>query len=116
MDEADDEPLPILESGALAPGWQEDNSVLCIGGRTPLDEAAATMLAGLLKKHGLNALALKNEAISPGHIVSLDANNAACLPIFSEYWEYSSSSSLSRAPSSAHCPRGMQNPSWLLGR
>ena len=76
MDEVDDEPLPILESGALAAGWQEDNSVLCIGGRTPLDETAATMLAGLLKKHGLNALALKNEAISPGHIVSLDATNA----------------------------------------
>jgi predicted PurR-regulated permease PerM len=85
MYEADDEPLPILESGALAPGWQEDNSVLCIGGRTPLDEAAATMLAALLEKHGLNALALKNEAISPGHIVSLDANNArlVCLSFLS---------------------------------
>jgi predicted PurR-regulated permease PerM len=76
MDEADEEPLPILESGSLAPGWEEENSVLCIGGRTPLDEAAATMLAGLLKKHGLKALALDHEAISPAHIVSLDATNA----------------------------------------
>jgi predicted PurR-regulated permease PerM len=76
MDEADDEPLPILEPGGLAPGWEEENSVLCIGGRTPLDEAAATMLAGLLKKYGLKALALDHEAISPGHIVSLDASKA----------------------------------------
>jgi hypothetical protein len=76
MDEADDEPLPILESDSLAPGWEEENSVLCIGGRTPLDEAAATMLAGLLKKHGLQALTLDHEAISPAHIVSLDASKA----------------------------------------
>ena len=76
MDEADDEPLPILESDSLAPGWEEENSVLCIGGRTPLDDAAATMLAGLLKKHGLIAIALDHEAISPAHIVSLEASKA----------------------------------------
>jgi predicted PurR-regulated permease PerM len=76
MDEVDDEPLPILESDSLAPGWEAENSVLCIGGRTPLDDAAAIMLAGLLKKHGLKALALDHEAISPGHIVSLDASKA----------------------------------------
>ena len=37
--------LPILE-GALAPGWEVEDAVLCIGGRTPLDEAAGRMLAG----------------------------------------------------------------------
>ena len=76
MDEVDEEPLPVLESGSFAPGWEEENSVLCIGGRTPLDEAAATMLAALLKKHGLKALALDHEAISPAQIVSLEASNA----------------------------------------
>jgi hypothetical protein len=76
MDEADEEPLPILEPAALAPGWEEEDSVLCIGGRTPLDEAAAAMLAGLLKKHGLKARVVESEAISPGNIVSLEAAKA----------------------------------------
>jgi hypothetical protein len=71
MDEADEEPLPILEPAYLAPGWDEEDSVLCIGGRTPLDEAAAAMLAGLLKKHGLKARAVERESISAGNIVSL---------------------------------------------
>jgi predicted PurR-regulated permease PerM len=76
MDEADEEPLPILGPADLAPGWDEEDSVLCIGGRTPLDEAAAAMLAGLLKKSGLKARATDSEAISAGHIVSLDAAKA----------------------------------------
>jgi len=73
MDEMEEDPLPILEPADLAPGWQEEESVLCIGGRTPLDEAAAAMLAGLLTKHGLKARLAESEAISAGHIVSLDA-------------------------------------------
>jgi predicted PurR-regulated permease PerM len=76
MDEVDEDPLPILEPADLAPGWEEEDSVLCIGGRTPLDEAAAAMLAGLLKKHGLKARDAESEAISAGHIVSLDAAKA----------------------------------------
>jgi hypothetical protein len=81
MDEADEEPLPILEPADLAPGWEEEGSVLCIGGRTPLDEAAAAMLAGLLNKHGLKARAAESGAISAGNIVSLEAAKAklACL-------------------------------------
>jgi predicted PurR-regulated permease PerM len=76
MDEVEEDPLPILEPSDLAPGWEEEDSVLCIGGRTPLDEAAAAMLAGLLKKHGLKTRAAESEAISAGHIVSLDATKA----------------------------------------
>jgi hypothetical protein len=76
MDEADEEPLPILEPAELAPGWEEESSVLCIGGRTPLDEAAAAMLAGLLNKHGLKARAAESGAISGGNIVSLEAAKA----------------------------------------
>ena len=76
MDEADEEPLPILEPADIAPGWEEEDSVLCIGGRTPLDEAAAAMLAGLLKKHGLKARTAESEAISAGNIVSLQAAKA----------------------------------------
>ena len=73
MDEADEEPLPILEPADLAPGWEEEGSVLCIGGRTPLDEAAAAMLAALLNKHGLKARVAESGTVSARNIVSLDA-------------------------------------------
>ena len=52
------------------------SSVVCIGGRTPLDEAAAAMLAGLLNKHGLKARVVESETISAGNIVSLEAAKA----------------------------------------
>ena len=76
MDEADEEPLPLLEPADLAPGWEEEGSVLCIGGQTPLDEAAAAMLAGLLNKHGLKARVAESETVSAGNIVSLEAAKA----------------------------------------
>jgi hypothetical protein len=76
MDEAGEEPLPILKPADLAPGWEEEGSVLCIGGRTPLDEAAAAMLAGLLNKHGLKARIAESETVSAGNIVSLEAAKA----------------------------------------
>jgi hypothetical protein len=73
MDEADEEPLPILEPADLAPGWEEEGSVLCIGGRTPLDEAAAAMIAALLNKHGLKARVAESGTVSDRNIISLDA-------------------------------------------
>jgi hypothetical protein len=72
MDEADEEPLPILEAADLAPGWEGEGSVLCIGGRTSLDEAAAAMLAGLLNKHGLKARVAESGTVSASNIISLD--------------------------------------------
>jgi hypothetical protein len=65
--------LPMLE-GALAPGWEVEDAVLCIGARTPLDEAAGRMLAGVLQRQGLKARALPSDAISAAHIVSLEAS------------------------------------------
>ena len=76
IDEADEEPLPILKPTDLATGWEEEGSVLCIGGRTPLDEAAAAMLAGLLIKHGLKAHVAESETVSAGNIISLEAAKA----------------------------------------
>ncbi len=63
--------VKLVERSELAPGWVVDEPVLCIGGRGPLDEAAAAMLAGVLKKRGLGAKALPAEAISAAHIASL---------------------------------------------
>ena len=76
MEEGENASLPILDRGDLAPGWASDDAVVCIGGRTALDEAAAGVLAGLLRKHGLNAKSVEREAISPGHIASLETSEA----------------------------------------
>ena len=82
--EESEEVLPIVDPAELAAGWEEPNAILCIGTRTPLDDAAAVMLAGLLKKHGLEAQALEHEAISEGGIISLEAGvKLVCLSYLS---------------------------------
>jgi len=77
----DDEQLPVLTADQLAPGWDAEDAVLCIGGRTPLDAAAAAMLAGVLQRQGLKARAAPSEAIAAGQIISLGGSKAklACL-------------------------------------
>jgi hypothetical protein len=77
----DDQQLPVLTADQLAPGWDAEDAVLCIGGRTPLDAAAAAMLAGVLQRQGLEARAAPSEAISAGQIISLGGSKTklACL-------------------------------------
>ena len=47
-----DEPAPMP---VIQPAWRDEKSVLCIAGRTQLDEAAAQLLADLLGKHGIGS-------------------------------------------------------------
>ena len=63
------------------PAWQGDTPVLCIAGRGPLDEAAATILAQLLRKHGLGARVAPYEAVSRGRIRELDLSGVAMICI-----------------------------------
>ena len=72
----EDENLPVVKREELAPGWVVDEPILCIGGRSALDEAAAAILAEVLKKRGLGAKALGPEAISAAHIASLARTEA----------------------------------------
>jgi predicted PurR-regulated permease PerM len=65
-----DEPPP---SEAVPEDWKADGAVLCIAGRGPLDEAAATMLAQLLRKHGLGTRVVPHEAVSRSAVLSLEA-------------------------------------------
>jgi predicted PurR-regulated permease PerM len=83
LEEEEVDQLPMLE-GALAPGWEVEDAVLCVGGRTPLDEAAASMLAGALQRQGLKARSLPSDSISAAHIVSLEASKTklVCLSYF----------------------------------
>ena len=66
----------IIDRRQLAPGWQVETPVLCIGGHTILDEAAGALLAAVLAKRGLGAKALPPEAIATDHI-SVLANTKA---------------------------------------
>jgi hypothetical protein len=53
-----------------------EEPVLCLGGRSVLDEAAAAMLAEVLNKRGIGAAALPHETLSAGHIASLERTEA----------------------------------------
>jgi len=75
-DEDEDANLPVVTREELAPGWVVDEPILCIGGRSALDEAAAAILAEVLKKRGLGTKALGPEAISAAHIASLARTEA----------------------------------------
>jgi predicted PurR-regulated permease PerM len=74
IEEEEEERLPVLEPGELRAGWAEPNAILCLGTRTSLDDAAAIMLSGLLKKHGLQAQTLDHESIADGRMISLEAS------------------------------------------
>jgi predicted PurR-regulated permease PerM len=61
----------------LPPPWQMPTAVMCLAGRGPLDEAASTLLAQLLRKHGLGAKVVGYEDASRGRITSLDVKDVA---------------------------------------
>jgi len=64
--------LPILAKENLAPAWHGETPVLCIAGRIGLDEAAASMLAQMLSKHGIGARVEGANALSRANIFQLE--------------------------------------------
>ena len=87
-------PAPADMTGPLAPSWAGHAPVLCVAGRGPLDEAACTMLAQLLGKHGLPARVVSQDASSRAHIQSLDVTGVAMVCV--SYLEASGSPSTLR--------------------
>ncbi len=47
------DPETSLPSVVVDPAWKRDKAVVCLAGRTPLDEAAAHLLADLLAEHAI---------------------------------------------------------------
>src|ERR1700687_2850584 len=66
------ENLPILSKEKLPPEWQGEHPVLCLAGRSLIDEAAAIMLAQLSTTHGLAARVEGAEALSTTNVFRLD--------------------------------------------
>jgi hypothetical protein len=80
--------LPVLAEEELAPGWRGETPVLCVAGRSGLDEAAAIMLAQLLAKHGIRARVEGAEALSSTNIFRLGTEGIAA--VFVSYLDASS--------------------------
>jgi predicted PurR-regulated permease PerM len=71
------EHLPLLSKETLPPEWQGEHPVLCVAGRSLIDEAAAIMLAQLATAHGLAARVEAAEALSTTNIFRLDTTGVA---------------------------------------
>jgi predicted PurR-regulated permease PerM len=61
--------------------WRGEGAVLCLGGRSALDDAAAAMLAQLLRRHGLGARVERHEAVARPTIGNLDVAGAGAICI-----------------------------------
>ena len=75
------ETLPILSNKDLPPEWQGEHPVLCVAGRSLLDEAAAIMLGQLSTAHGLAARVHSAEALSTANIFRLETEGVAIVSL-----------------------------------
>jgi predicted PurR-regulated permease PerM len=74
---AANEHLPILRKETLPPDWQGEHPVLCVAGRSLIDEAAAIMLAQLSTEHGLAARVEGAASLSTTNVFRLDTTGVA---------------------------------------
>jgi predicted PurR-regulated permease PerM len=66
-----------ITTDELPLAWRGPAPVLCIAGRGPLDESAASMLAQLLHKSGITARVLSHEAVSRHQLYALEGEGVA---------------------------------------
>jgi hypothetical protein len=69
--------LPVLRKTDLVTGWQGVTPVLCVAGRTPLDEAAAIMVSQLLTLHGLAARVEGPDALATANLFRMETAGVA---------------------------------------
>ena len=69
--------LAVVQQASLPTQWQGSFPVVCIAGRTPLDEAAGFMFAHLCNAHGLPARVEQAESLSTSNIFRLEATGIA---------------------------------------
>ncbi|MGA9091482.1 MAG: AI-2E family transporter [Bradyrhizobium sp.] len=75
---------PVADIGLAAPlleRWQRPGAVLCIPGSGKLDEAASLVLAQILNRRGIGAVAESADALSMSRFFSLDLSQAAAFCI-----------------------------------
>jgi predicted PurR-regulated permease PerM len=69
--------LPVLRRDELIGAWASPTAVLCIPGPSPLDEAAAVILAQILEKHGVGVQVKKYQIVSSENIFHLSGDGVA---------------------------------------
>ena len=69
--------LPIIGKEDLPAEWQGECPVVCVAGRSLIDEAAAIMLAQLSTAHGLTARAEGSEVLTTSNIFRLRTEGVA---------------------------------------
>ncbi|MBV9572294.1 MAG: AI-2E family transporter [Alphaproteobacteria bacterium] len=69
-----DRPPPLPETGHLPEGWR-GRAVLCVAGRSPLDEAAAALLAHMVEKHGIGARVVSASDVAPAQLANLEVSD-----------------------------------------
>jgi predicted PurR-regulated permease PerM len=75
--------LPVAIPEELSAEWRSPEPVLCIAARSPLDEAAAIMLAQLLGKHGLGARSAGVDVLTTSRLFRLDLSTTAMVVLSS---------------------------------
>jgi hypothetical protein len=65
--------LRDLPHPGLTPSRESEKPILCLAGRSFLDEAAAALFAQILEKHGMGAKVGPAGALTAGRISSLSA-------------------------------------------
>jgi hypothetical protein len=73
------EDLPVLNRDELPLEWRGEHPVLCVAGRSLIDEAAAIMLGQLSTTHGLTARVEGAEALSTTNVFRLDTAGVAII-------------------------------------
>jgi predicted PurR-regulated permease PerM len=71
------EKLPVLSKNDLPLEWQGEHPVLCVAGRSLIDQAAAIMLGQLSTAHGLAARVEPAEALSTANVFRLETTGVA---------------------------------------
>jgi predicted PurR-regulated permease PerM len=71
--------LPVVQKADLPLNWQGECPVLCLAGRTLLDEAAAVLFAQLANAHGLAARVESADALSTTNISKLEITGVAII-------------------------------------
>jgi predicted PurR-regulated permease PerM len=77
-------PLPDLPGAGLTTNRESEKPILCLAGRSYLDEAAAALFSQILEKHGMGAKVGPAGALTAGRISSLAAEGVrlVCLSYF----------------------------------
>jgi hypothetical protein len=76
---APDSDLEVVKPEQVVAAWKNDAAVVCIAGRGPLDEPITAMLAQILTKHGINAIAATKATFFSSIPVEGTKSPIACL-------------------------------------